>query len=118
MLLLRLHRLALWLRPVLRLCRFVGFGAAVIAVVLLLRDDMPAAWLSIALGLSLWALMCDAFIRVFQSIPPPVLPQDSFGERLIARLRLALYHALAISVVLIAVALVAMSLKLISASLR
>ncbi|MGV3593401.1 MAG: hypothetical protein ACO1PZ_17085, partial [Gammaproteobacteria bacterium] len=88
--LLRLHRLALWLRPVLRLCRFVGFGAAVIAVVLLLRDDMPAAWLSIALGLSLWALMCDAFIRLFQSIPPPVLPQDSFGERLIARLRLAL----------------------------
>lgn len=118
MLLLRLHRLAVVLRPLLRLCRLTGFAAAAVAIVLLLRDDAPTAWLSIALGLSLWALMLDAFIRLFQAIPPPVLPQDNFLDRMQTRVQLALYHLLAIAVVLMAVALVAMSVKLASASLR
>lgn len=113
-----MHRLAQWLRPLLRLCRIVGFGAALVAVWLLIRDNTSTAALALTLGLSLWALMLDAFIRLFQTIPPPVLPHDSFLERLLTRLRLGLYHVLAFSVVLVAVALFAMSLKLVSASLR
>jgi len=116
--LLHLHRLALGLRPLLRFSRLVGFAAAVIAIGLLLRNEASNALLAITLGLSLWALMLDAFIRLFQSIPPPVLPHDNFLERFISRLRLAAYHVLAFSVVLVALALVAMSIKLASASLR
>lgn len=118
MLLLHLHRLALWLRPLLRLCRIVGFAAAAIAIGLLLRNGASSAALAVTLGLSLWALMLDAFIRLFQSIPPPVLPHDNVVERSIARLRLAAYRVLAFSVVLVALALVAMSIKLVSANLR
>jgi hypothetical protein len=118
LLLLHLHRLARWLRPLLKICRIVGFGAVIVVVLLLLRKDASTSALSLALGMSLWALMLDAFIRLFQTIPPPVLPHDSFMERFVTRLRLALYHVLAVSVVLLAVALLAMSLKLVSASLR
>jgi hypothetical protein len=60
LLLLHLHRLARWLRPLLRLSRLVGFAAVIVAVFLLLRDIASTAALALTLGLSLWALMLDA----------------------------------------------------------
>ena len=116
MLLLWLHRLALQLRPLLPLCYVIGPGAAAVALVLLLYGEAEDQWLSLALGLSIWALMLYAFIHSFQSIPPPVLPQDSFFERLQNRCRLALYHLLAVALVVIALMLVSMSVKLVSAT--
>lgn len=117
MLLFRLHRLALRLRPLLPWCYALGLGGSALALVLLLHDDSSQPLLALALGLTVWALMLFAFIRLFQSIPPPVLPKDSFVERLWSRCRLGLYHVLAFAVALVGIALVAMSFKLLSVSL-
>lgn len=115
--LLRLHRLALRLRPFLPLCYVLGFGGAVLALWLILRDDTSPALLNLALGVTIWSLMLFAFIRLFQAIPPPVLPGDSFFVRLRARCKLALYHLLAIGIAIVGIVLAGMSLKLLSASL-
>lgn len=86
-----------------------------LALFQLLRAEPSTERLSLALGLSVWAILLFAFIRLFQSIPPPVLPKDRWHERLWTRCRLALYHVLAFGVVAIALVLVSMSLKLASA---
>jgi cytochrome b561 len=117
-LLLRLHRLALRLQPLLPWCYVIGFGGAAFALYLVFRDDSGTTRsLALALGVTVWALMLFAFIRLFQSIPAPVLPSDSFFERLQARCQLALYQLLAIGILVVGVALVIMSLKLVSVSL-
>lgn len=85
---------------------------------LIVRDGSgEAESLALALSVTLWALMLFAFIRLFQSIPAPVLPQDSFFERLAARCKLALYQLLALGVAGLGLVLVVMSLKLLSVSL-
>ena len=117
MFLLRLHRFALRLQPLVPWCYALGLCSAVLALLLLVRDDSSQQLLGIALGITVWSLMAFAFIRLFQSIPPPVLPKDSWFERLRSRCKLALYHVLAFGVALVTVALVAMSLKLLSASI-
>jgi len=114
-LLFRLHKLALELRPLLPFCYLLGFGGTVLTGYLLFREAASSSQLlGIALGLTVWALLLFAFIRLFQSIPPPVLPGDTFLERLWSRCKLALYHVLALAVVIIGVVLLSMSLKLIS----
>lgn len=95
----------------------MGFGAAALVLVLLFRDGDSQQLLAIALGVTVWALMLFAFVRLFQAIPPPVLPKDSFFERLRSRIKLALYHLLAVGVAIVGVALAGMSLKLLSASI-
>jgi cytochrome b561 len=115
LILYRLHKLALELRPVLPFCYLLGFGGAAFTAYLLFRESAHSSqWLGVALGLTVWALLLFAFIRLFQSIPPPVLPGDSFFERLWSRCKLALYHVLAFGVVIIGVVLLSMSLKLLS----
>jgi cytochrome b561 len=117
-LLLRLHRLALRLRPLLAWCYVIGFGGALFTLYLVFRDDSGATQsLALALGITIWALLLFAFIRLFQSIPGPVLPGDTFFERLRARCKLALYHLLALGVVVVGLALAAISMKLLSLSL-
>jgi hypothetical protein len=115
LLLFRLHKLALELRPLLPFCYLLGFGGAALTLYLLFRQSASSSQLlSVALGLTVWALLLFAFIRLFQSIPSPVLPGDSFFERLWSRCKLALYHVLALAVVIISVVLLSMSLKLLS----
>jgi hypothetical protein len=114
--LLRLHKLALWLRPVLPLCYLLGFAGLVLAVIGLLRNNTGDADLSLGLGLAMWALLLFAYIRLFQSIPPPVLPQDALLDRLRSRIQLMLYHVLALAMLLVGAALIAMSVKLLTAS--
>ena len=104
------------MQPLVPWCYLLGLASGALALLLLVRDNSSQQALGIALGVTVWALMLFAFIRLFQSIPPPVLPKDSFFERLRSRCKLALYHVLAVGVGLVAVALVAMSLKLLSAS--
>jgi cytochrome b561 len=117
LLLLRLHKLALQLRPLLPWCYAVGFGGLGLAAAVLLQiDAKPSLALAVALGLTVWALLLFAFIRLFQAIPPPVLPKDTFFERLWSRCKLGLYHVLAFGVIIIGLALVSMSLKLLSIS--
>lgn len=119
MLLLRLHKLALRLQFLLPWCYCLVFGGVLLALTALYVGGVaPSARLTLGLGLSLWALLLFAFIRLFQSIPPPVLPKDTFFERLKSRVKLWLYHLLALGVLVVGVALVAMSLKLLSATSR
>jgi hypothetical protein len=117
LLLLRLHKLALELRPFVPLCYFFGFGGSALTMYLVFLDTAASTQvLGVVLGLTVWALLLFAFIRLFQSIPSPVLPGDSFFERLWSRCKLALYHLLALGVLLMGLALAAMSLKLLSVS--
>jgi cytochrome b561 len=93
----------------------LGFGGLALATVVLFQiDATPSLALGVALGLAVWALMLFAFIRLFQAIPPPVLPKDTFFERLRGRCKLALYHVLAFGVLLVGVVLISMSVKLLT----
>lgn len=115
MLLLHLHRVALRLRPVVPLCFLLGTGSAGLALLLIARGGSEQA-LALALGVSIWALLLFAFVKLFQSIPPPVLPHDTFLERLRTRCKLGLYHMLALGMGIVTVVLIALSLKLLSAN--
>lgn len=116
-LLLRLHRFALRLRPFLPWFYASALaGAAVAAILLFLPGSAHSAQaLAIALGISVWALLFYACIRLFQTIPPPVLPKDTRLERLWSRCRLLLYQVLALAVIVLALVLIAMTLKLLGA---
>jgi len=117
-LLLRLHKLALQLQWLAPWCYAIGFGGAACTLYFVLRNDADVTqWLTLALGITVWALLLFAFIRLFRSIPAPVLPGDSFFERLQARCKLALYHLLAAGIVVVGILLAMMSLKLLSVSL-
>jgi hypothetical protein len=114
--LLFLHKLALRLRPLLPLCYLLGFAGVLLAGVALLRNHSDDVDLSIGLGMAMWALLLFAFIRLFQSIPPPVLPQDAFLDRLRGRIQLMMYHVLALAVLIVGATLVGMSFKLLTAA--
>lgn len=116
MLLLRLHRLALRLqawRPVCIVLALAGIG--LIGHELLVDRPQAPAYLNLAIVLTLWGLMLFAFIQLFQRIPAPVLPKDSFVERLRSRCKLACYHLLALAVTLTGAMLVSISVKLVAA---
>jgi hypothetical protein len=113
-LLLRLHKLALRLKPLLPLCYLLGFVGLVLTVLGLVQRGADEADLSIGLGLTMWALLLFAFIRMFQSIPPPVLPKDPFLDRLRGHIQLMLFRLLAFAVLGVGAVLVAMSFKLLT----
>ncbi len=93
----------------------LGFGGLALATAVLFQiDATPSLSLGVALGLTVWALLLFAFIRLFQSIPPPVLPKDTFFERLRGRCKLALYHLLAVGVLVVGAAVLSMSVKLLT----
>lgn len=119
MLLFRLHKLALRLRPLLPWCLVLASCCSALVVVLLFRGGvLPSPALAIVLALALWALLLFAFIRLFQTIPPPVLPKDTWFERLRSRGQLVLYHLLAAGVLTLGLMLISISLKLLSATSR
>lgn len=108
-----LHRLALRLlvlRPVCLTLAAVGLLSGFYAAAV---NDDPWSWqLRVSLILSFWALMLFAFLSLFRQLPPPVLPQLGFFERLRDRLRLLLYQGLALLILALTLLLLQMSLKL------
>jgi hypothetical protein len=114
--LLTLHRLALrlqFLRPV---CAAVAGGGIAASVFLLAGGGTtPTPSLGAVLALTVWSLLCYAFIQLFRAIPPPVLPLDSLFDRIKAHIRLGLYHLLALAVVAAGLVLLSVTLKLLSA---
>ncbi len=71
------------MQPLLPWCHVLEFGGVLLAALTLFSEGAaPSMQLAIALTLTLWALLLFAFIRLFQSIPPPVLPKDSIFMRL------------------------------------
>lgn len=115
MFLFRLHTLALRLWSFLPWCLVLMLGSIALAVFVLFRGGAQASLtLGIALMLALWALLLFAFINLFQAIPAPVLPRDTWFERLLSRIKLALYHLLALGVLVVGLVVILMSLKLLS----
>lgn len=113
MLLFRLHKLARTLLPLRRWClllTLVGVLAGGFALFEAATMDSPL--LRFAIVLTLWSLLLFAFIQLFQKIPAPVLPRDSFIERMRSHLKLGLYQLLALGVAAVGIMLVTMSLKL------
>jgi hypothetical protein len=108
-----LHRLALqlgMLRPWCLLLATAGLASGLYAA---MQATETWSWqLRLSLILSFWALMLFAFLSLFRSLPPPVLPQLGFLERLRDRLRLLLYEGLALLVLALTLLLAQMSLKL------
>ena len=99
MLLFRLHKFALHLRPLQPWCLLLVLVSILLASIELAEGGVkPSLTLGIGLALALWALLLFAFINLFQTIPAPVLPKDTWFERLRSRTKLALYHLLALAV--------------------
>jgi len=115
--LLVLHKLARhmrWCSPIALL--LTGGGLAGVFASLFTGNGSLGHLLEPSLVLTLWGMMLFSFIRLFQHIPPPVLPHDDFMTRLGTRIILAFYTLLAFLVVLVAVVLIWMSIRLITLS--
>src|SRR5690606_377527 len=96
-------------------CLGLGVAGVGLSAYALIEPSSPhSALLRLSLLLTLWSLMLFSFIRLFQEIPPPVLPKDRFLERLRARVKLGLYQLLALGVVVLGVVLLGASLKLLN----
>lgn len=112
-LLLHLHRLALRLLALRPFCLALAAGGLLSGIYAALSDNSPWSWqLRLSLILSIWSLMLYAFLQLFRELPPPVLPQLGWFERLRDRLRLLAYQALALLVLGLTLLLLQMSLKL------
>ena len=113
--LFRLHQLAQrlqWLRPwCVGLCLL---GVALVVTAVLDAADRHDTQLRLGMLLTLWTLMLFTCLQCFRQIPPPVLPQDPFFVRLATRLRLWLYHGLALAVALLGLILFGTSIKLLA----
>ena len=109
-----LHKLALrlrWSNPLGILLALSGLVGVFIS--LFVGNGRYGQWLEPALVLVLWGMMLYSFLRLFQRIPPPVLPHDDFLTRLGNRMVLGLYTLLAFLVILVSAVLVWMSARLI-----
>lgn len=114
-LLYALHRLALRLLPLRPACLLLAAGGFLSGVAAALQAPAQWSWqLRLSLILAFWALMLYAFLQLFRELPPPVLPQLGWLERLRDRLRLLLYQGLALLVLALTLMLIMMSLKLLS----
>ncbi|MES2624050.1 MAG: hypothetical protein V4628_02105 [Pseudomonadota bacterium] len=113
MLLLRIHKFALRLKPLRFWCLLlVVAGVVLIGYALLIAENASSSLLRMAIVMTLWSLLLFAFIQLFQNIPAPVLPKDRFIDRVRSHIKLGLYQLLAVGVALVGVVLLSMSLKL------
>lgn len=112
-LLYSLHRLALRLQVLRPFCLLIAAGGFLSGLYAAMQGTAQWSWqLRLSLILAFWALMLYASLQLFRSLPPPVLPQLGWFERLLDRLRLLLYQGLAMLVVALSLLLLQMSLKL------
>ena len=111
--LLHLHKLALRLLP-LRVPSMAAAALSWLALAALLLDATDSHALSVRLLLifSLWALVLFAFISLFKTPLPVVLPALRWQDRLLLRLQNWLYYLMAISFGLLVLAVAGLSVKL------
>jgi hypothetical protein len=107
------HRWALKLQPL----RIPSMGVAaaswvVLAVLLLDATDEHALAVRLLLILSLWALLLIAFISLFNTSPPAVLPALRWQDRWFAKLQYWLFCAMALSYGVVVVMVLGLSVKL------
>lgn len=108
-----LHRFSLRLMVLRPWCLLLAAAGLLWGVYAAVEIDEPWSWqLRLSLILSFWSLMLFAFLNLFRELPPPVLPQLGFFERLRDRVRLLLYQGLALLILALTLLLLQMSLKL------
>jgi hypothetical protein len=111
--LVRLHQVAqklVFFRP---LSIILAIASLFLSIYCLLIDNtFTARALEPSIVTALWGLLLFAYLQLFQSIPPPVLPHDSFLKKLNTKLKLALYSLLAFIVIVTTILLFWMSLRL------
>ncbi len=108
-----LHRAALRLLVLRPYCLLLAAGGLLSGLYAAVQAQELWSWqLRLSLILAFWALMLFAFLTLFRELPPPVLPQLGFMERLRDRLHLLLYQGLAVLVAALTLLLLQMSLKL------
>ena len=113
--LVKLHQIAMRLRFMRIPGLVVGIGSAALTVYLLLSNSQATNdYLELFILMTLWGLMLFAYIELFQKIPSPVLPHDSFLERIVTRLKLFAYGVLGALVILASIMLFWLSFRLIS----
>ena len=113
MTLLQLNKLALRLLP-LRLPSMAAAALSWLALAALLLDSTDTHALSVRMLLifSLWALVLFAFISLFKTPLPVVLPALRWQDRLLTRLQSWLYYLMALSFAVLVAAVAALSVKL------
>ena len=111
--LLLLHRIALTLKPLRSACLLLALGGG-IGIVLGVMDtgSTDSVLLRMSLLFTLWMLMLHAYIQLFQTIPSPVLPGLPWWDRCKQQMGLWAYRGLAAAVLLVGLALLSLSLKL------
>ena len=111
--LLLLHKWALRLLP-LRVPSMAAAALSWLALAVLLIDASDTHALSVRLLLifSLWALVLFAFVSLFKTPLPVVLPALRWQDRLLLRLQNWLYYLMAISFALLGLAVAGLSVKL------
>lgn len=113
MLLYRLHKIALALLPLTTASLLLtALGSTMVVLTLMTDSDAQSPLLRVAILFTLWNLMVFAFVRLFQAIPPPVLPQLGWLEKCWMRCKLGFYYLLALAVIVTGLGLISLSLKL------
>jgi hypothetical protein len=113
MLLFRLHKIALALLPLTAASLLLtALGCGMVVLTLLTDSAAQSPLLRVAILFTLWNLMVFAFVRLFQAIPPPVLPQLGWLEKAWLRCKLGFYYLLALTVIATGIGLVTLSVKL------
>jgi hypothetical protein len=113
MLLLTLNRLALRLLPLRTPSAIVtALGWAALVWVLVNGERAYSFFLRATLTATLWALLLFAFISLFRTLPVPPLPALKWHERLLARIRVALFQLVTFAFIALVLLVCAISLKL------
>lgn len=113
MFLLSLNRLALRLQP-LRTAAAVttGIGWAVMVWILVAGKEEHSLLLRVTLVVTLWSLLLVAFISLFQTLPPPLLPALKWHERLLLRVRIWVFQLMGLMFLALVLSIAGISVKL------
>ena len=112
-LLVYLNRLARLLKPVRLVLVIVTFIALLMMTYsLLVRTTFTLNILEPSIVAALWGMLLLAGAEIFQKIPDPVLPGDTFFRRVLSRCKLIFFSLLALIVLLVGLLLIWLSIRL------
>jgi hypothetical protein len=113
LILLYLNRFAKLLKPIrIGLIVFTFFALLLTAYSLLVRSAFTLNMLEPSIVVSLWGMLLLANTELFQQLPDPVLPKDSFLQRMLSRCKLFFFYLLALIVLFVSLLLAWLSLRL------
>ncbi len=79
---------------------------------LLVRSAFTLNLLEPSIVVSLWGMLLLASTELFQHLPDPVLPKESFMQRMFSKAKLLFFSLLALVVLFVSLLLVWLSLRL------